>query len=305
MTKSDALDQTALASARKYMSAVAWPTVILGLAVAVSYVSTVAMALMGVLSLWVAVPIVAIVTYASYTVAHDSIHGSISGNRASLRWLNKALGYIAAWILMIPLTAHRHEHMAHHRHANDPEHDPDFPVSRMQDSVLAAARAAMEITVGQFSHYFRYRWRQAPMKQNLVMCLEVAAAILPRLAVLVSGYWVEGLALFALAWLIGVVVLLYLFAYIVHQPHAHVGRYHDTSTILLPGALGKLLTWFWLFQNYHSIHHLFPRGPFYHYAKLYRDIEEIMSAKGAPVYRITARGLEPLSTQLAASNELV
>jgi beta-carotene hydroxylase len=305
VTGFDALDRRALASARQYMDAVAWPTVILGLVVGVSYLATVTMALTGMLSLWFAVPVVAVLTYASYTVAHESVHGSISGNHRSLRWINRALGYMAAWILMIPLTAHRHEHMAHHRHANDPEHDPDFPVGRMQDSVLAAAHAAVQITVGQFSHYFRYRWKQAPAQQNLVMCLEVAAAIVPRLAVLVSGYWVEGLVLFVLAWLIGVVVLLYLFAYIVHRPHEQTGRYIDTSTILLPGPLGTLLTWLWLFQNYHSIHHLFPRVPFYQYAKLYRDIEEIMSAKGAPVYRVTARGLEPLSTQLAASNELV
>ena len=295
MTKSDTLDQAALASARQYMTAVAWPTVILGLVAAVSYVTTVALALAGVLSLWVAVPIVAIVTYASYTVAHDSIHGSISGNRASMRWLNKALGYLAAWVLMIPLTAHRHEHMAHHRHANDPAHDPDFPVARMQDSAPAALQAAMQIVVGQFGHYFKYRWKRAPAQQNLVMCLEVAAAVLPRLAILLSGFWVEGLLLFVVAWLIGVVVLLYLFAYIVHRPHEHEGRYNDTSTILLPGPLGTLLTWLWLFQNYHSIHHLFPRVPFYHYAKLYKEIEEIMAAKGAPVYRVTLRGLEPLS----------
>jgi beta-carotene hydroxylase len=294
MTDAKRLDQEAVASASRYMGGVAWPTVILGLAVTASYLATVAMALAGMLSLWIAIPVVAVLTYASYTVAHDSIHGSISGNSKSLRWINKALGYMAAWILMIPLTAHRHEHMAHHRHANDPEHDPDFPVSRMQDSVLAAARAAMHITAGQFSHYFKHRWSKAPAKQNLVMCLEVAIAIVPRLAVLISGYWFEGLALFVLAWLIGVVVLLYLFAYIVHRPHDQEGRYMDTSTILVPGALGKLLTWLWLFQNYHSIHHLFPRVPFYHYAKLYQEIEEGMAARGAPIYRLTASGLKSL-----------
>jgi len=299
VTNSDVLDQRALASARQYMAKVAWPTVILGSFVGVAYIATVAMALTGLLPLWLAVPIVAALTYASYTVAHESVHGSISGNHGSLRWLNKALGYMAAWILMIPLTAHRHEHMAHHRHANDPVHDPDFPVAKMQNSLPAAARAAVEITIGQFSHYFKHRWKKAPVKQNLVMCLEVAAAMIPRLAVLLSGYWVEGLVLFVLAWLIGVVVLLYLFAYIVHRPHEQMGRYADTSTILLSGPLGTLLTWLWLFQNYHSIHHLFPRVPFYHYPKLYKEIEEIMVAKGAPVYRVTARGLEPLSPRLA------
>jgi beta-carotene hydroxylase len=263
------------------------------------------MALTGLLTLWIAVPVAALLTYVSYTIAHESVHGSIIGKHRSLGWLNKALGYMAAWILMIPLTAHRHEHMAHHRHANNPELDPDFPVARMQDSVAAAARAALQITVGQFSHYFEHRWKKAPAKQNLVMCLEVVAALVPRLVVFVSGYWFEGILLFGLAWLIGVVVLLYLFAYIVHRPHDREGRYSDTSTILVAGRVGQLLTWLWLFQNYHSMHHLFPRVPFYHYAKLYHDIEEILSAKGAPIYHVTPRGLKPLSTGLAASNEFV
>jgi beta-carotene hydroxylase len=299
LTAYDVLDQKALDSAKQYMGVVAWPTIILGLVVGASYVGAVAMALAGVLPLWLAVPIVSVLTYVSYTVVHESVHGSISGNSRSLRWVNKALGYMAAWILMIPLTAHRHEHMAHHRHANDPANDPDFPVGRMQNSLLAAAGAALEITVGQFSHYFKYRWKKAPAKQNLAMCLEVAAAMIPRLAVLVSGYWVEGLVLFVLSWLIGVVVLLYLFAYIVHRPHEQVGRYWDTSTILVAGSLGTFLTWLWLFQNYHSIHHLFPRLPFYRYAKLYNEIEEIMVAKGAPIYRVTVRGLQPLPQGLA------
>jgi len=303
MTRSDVLDQTALACARPYMAKVAWPTVILGLVLWLSYVASIAMALMGVLSLWLAFPIVVAITYASYTVAHDSVHGSISGNNRSLRWLTKALGYMAAWTMMIPLTAHRHEHMAHHRDTNDPEHDPDFPVSRMGDSVAATIHATLQITLGQFSHYFKHRWKTAPAKQNLVLCLEVAAAMIPRLAIVFSGYWLEGLVLFVLAWFIGVVILLYLFAYIVHRPHERTGRYVDTSTILLPGPLGTLLTWLWLFQNYHSIHHLFPRVPFYQYAKLYEEIEEVLVTKGAPVYRVTARGLQPLSEELIASNE--
>ncbi|NNC57394.1 MAG: fatty acid desaturase [Woeseiaceae bacterium] len=300
MTDFDTLDKRALASARPYMGVVAWPTVMLGLVTVLSYLATVALALTGVLSLWLAVPIVSVLTYVSYTVAHESVHGSITGNHRSLRWMNKALGYMSAWILMIPLTAHRHEHMAHHRHANDPAGDPDFPVAKMQNSLSGAARAALEITAGQFRYYFTHRWEKAPLKEKLALCVEVAAALIPRMSVLAAGYWVEGLALFVLAWLIGIVVLLYLFAYIVHRPHDQTERYLDTSTIVLPGPVGTLLTWLWLFQNYHSIHHLFPRLPFYQYAKLYNEIEEIMAAKGAPVYRVTLRGLQPSSPRLAA-----
>ena len=290
--KTDLLDRKAVASARQYMGMVAWPTVVLGVMLGASYVAAVAMALTGALSLWLAVPLVALLTYLSYTVLHESVHGSITGSDQSLRWLNKALGYMAAWIVMIPLTAHRHEHMAHHRYANDEARDPDFHIGRMRGSLVAPVRAVLQAIVNQFSYYARSRWRDAPPRQNLYLCLEVIAALGPRLAVLMTGFWVEGLALFVLAWLIGAMILLYLFAYVVHRPHEQVGRYLDTSTILLRGPLRTLLNWLWMYQNYHSIHHLFPRVPFYQYAKLYEDIEEIMLAKGAPVYRVTTGGLE-------------
>ena len=281
------------------MGVLAWPTVVLALVVGVSYMATVAMTLTGLLSLWLAVPLVALLTYLNYTVLHEAVHGSISGNHRSLRWINEALGYLAAWILMIPLTAHRHEHVAHHRHTNDKMDDPDFHVGQMCNSLSSPVRATLRACISQFSYYSKNRWKKAPAKQNLCICLELAAALIPRLAVLAAGYWVEGLALFVLAWLIGASVLLYLFAYIVHRPHEQAGRYVNTSTILLPRSVHTPLTWLWMFQNYHSIHHLFPRVPFYKYARLYQDIEGILAAKGAPVYRITLRGLEPLSPRMA------
>ena len=284
------------------MGIVAWPTVILGLVLAALYVAAVALALTGHLPLWLAVPSVAIVTYLSYTVLHESVHGSISGNDRSLRWLNKAMGYVAAWITMIPLTAHRHEHMAHHRYANREGSDPDFHIGNMRDSLLAPVRAALQAWINQFIYYARNCWHNVPPRQNLYLCMEVTAALLPRLAVAVAGYWVEGLALFVLAWTIGAIVLLYLFAYVVHRPHERVGRYLDTATILPPESprLHTGLNWLWMFQNYHSIHHLFPRVPFYKYAEFYQEIEDVMEAKKAPIYSISVRGLEQVAPRLVA-----
>lgn len=284
------------------MGKVAWPTVILGLLLAAAYVAAVALALTGILPLWFAVPLVAIVTYQSYTVLHESVHGSIAGNDKSLRWLNKAMGYVAAWITMIPLTAHRYEHMAHHRYANDQERDPDFHIGSMRDSLLAPVRAALQAWVSQFVYYAKNRWADAPPRQNAILCLEVAAAILPRLAVVAAGHWVEGLALFVVAWMIGAIILAYLFAYVVHRPHDQVGRYLDTATILPPQSslLATGLNWLWMFQNYHSIHHLFPRVPFYRYAELYEEIEHVMEAKQAPIYNISIRGLKQVPPTLIA-----
>lgn len=298
---SDTLDQQALTSAKKYMGAVAWPTVFLGLFVGAGYLSVMVAAVLGRMPLWSAIPLVALLTYFAYTVLHEAAHGSISGSNQSLRWLNEALGYLAAWILMIPLTAHRHEHLAHHRHTNDQANDPDFHVGDVRNSPLDAIIATAKIFYGQYRYYLENRWEKAPRRQNIYFCLEIAAAVLPRLGLLAAGYWPEAILLIGVAWMLGVTVLLYLFAYIVHRPHEAVGRYVDTSTILVPGPLGKVVTWMWGFQNYHSIHHLFPRVPFYQYARLYADIEDVMVAKNAPIYRLTLRGLGDCDQPVALS----
>ena len=120
MDTKDKLDLAALNAAKRHMGKVAWPTVVLGIVLAAAYLATPVLVVMKLMPLAAAVPLMALLTYASYTVLHDAAHGSISGSNASLRWLNEAMGYIAAWIVMIPLTAHRHEHLAHHRHTNQP-----------------------------------------------------------------------------------------------------------------------------------------------------------------------------------------
>jgi beta-carotene hydroxylase len=192
--------------------------------------------------------------------------------------------------------------MAHHRYTNNAERDPDFHMGRMWDRPLAPVLAALRAWVSQFVYYAKHRWSDAPPRQNLTFCLEVVAAVAPRLAIVIAGYWVEGLALFVFAWILGAIILIYLFAYVVHRPHTEIGRYADTATILPPGpaALHAGLNWAWMFQNYHSIHHLFPRVPFYKYAEVYEEIEDVMRAKQAPIYRISRHGIKPITPKLVA-----
>ena len=182
MNKPDALDRQALVAAQQYMGKLAWPTVLLGVTVGLAYVATPLLLIAGVIPLAVAFVLMTVATYAAYTVLHEAAHGSISGSHTSLRWLNEALGYIAAWILMIPLTAHRHEHLAHHRNTNKPDEDPDFIVANMARSPLHAARAAVQVFASQHQYYYKHRWGKGPRAQDRRLCLEVAAALVPRLA---------------------------------------------------------------------------------------------------------------------------
>lgn len=290
MQHSDNLDLAALQAAKQYMRGVAWPTVIFAGGVFAAYLMTVTGTLLGFVPLPLAIPVVAVLTYLSYTVLHEAAHGTISGNDASFRWLNDGLGYIAAWIMMIPLTAHRLEHMAHHRSTNVPDEDPDFAVSAASQSALSLLRAMPRVLWGNYRYYFANRWGRGHRGQDLVLCLEIFLILAPRLALCIAGYWWEGLALFFVAWSIGATLLLYLFAYIVHRPHETVGRYRDTSTFVVSGPLGKVVNWLWVYQNYHSIHHLFPRVPFYRYQELFAEIEPIMVARGAPIHYVGKSG---------------
>lgn len=289
------LDKQARDIAKNYMGEFAWPTLLLGLSVCAAYISVPLLVAGGHLPLPVGALLMVVLTYASYTVLHDAVHGSINGKNQSLRWVNEALGYMAACIMMIPLTAHRHEHLTHHRNTNDPDGDPDFVVADMARSPFHAVRAAVRVVFAQYQFYFANRWHTAAKGQNLRFCLEIGAALGLRLLFLAKGYWAIGLVLFIAGGVGGVMLLMFLFAYIVHRPHSAVGPYVDTSTIIVPGIWSTPVTWLWGYQNYHSIHHLFPRVPFYRYKKLFAEIQDIMVARGAPIYTLTLSGLHPKS----------
>jgi fatty acid desaturase len=287
------LDHQAVKAAMRYMGNIAWPTILLALTVIGGFIAVPLWVVMDLLPLWAGVLLQALVTYAAYTVMHDAVHGAIAGKAIWLRGLQNVLGYCMGFILMIPFSAHRYEHNAHHRHTNDPEKDPDFQVADMGRSPFHALRSAYRLLSGQFRYYRQHRWAAAKVSERAALFAEIVIAVGARGLLVAQGFWAEALLLYVVGTLLGLVLLIYLFAYIVHRPHTDEGRYVDTSTITLSGSGNTLLTWFWLFQNYHSIHHLFPKVPFYKYKALFDDIEPIMRAQGSPIYRLSWMGLKP------------
>lgn len=285
------LDGIARSAARSYQGEFAWFTVLLGIVVLGAYLAIILAASAGALPLPAAALLTMPCVYLAYTVLHEAVHGSISGNRQDLRWINEAMGYVAGWIMMIPLTAHRHEHLTHHRNTNDPALDPDYLVSVISKSPWLIFPAVVKILVSQYRFYFAHRWHKAPRGQNLRLCLELLASFGGRGVFMAAGFWGEGLAIFLIGGLGGVLITMYLFAYIVHHPHEDTGAYVDTSVIEAPAWCNTAVTWLWLFQNYHAVHHLFPRIPFYRYRQLFTEIAPIMERRGSPIYDLNSGGL--------------
>ncbi|MDX1498157.1 MAG: fatty acid desaturase, partial [Salinisphaeraceae bacterium] len=277
-----------IAAAKTYMGGFAWPTVMLTLFVVVSVVANFWLFAIGVMPLWAAILIYGALTYMSYTPLHEAAHGNIHGDHRGLKWLNDLCGYLVAPLIMVPYASHTVEHFTHHRHTNQPEKDPDNVVKEMGDSLWGFIRTGFQFLWVQNSFYYKHAWSDATLKEKLIYGAELSFSIGWRVAFVLLVAREGALALIVLGYFIGAFFTAYWFAYRPHHPYENAKRYQNTNSLIMPTWM-KPLEWFWLGQNLHSIHHLFPRVPFYKYHALHRDIEPIMRAHGTPIIGIFNR----------------
>lgn len=270
--------------ARTYMGAVALPTVCFAVIIFASYVSVIYATMFGGMSLLLGYILASILTYASYTILHDAVHGSIGGASNKYSWLNNGLGYLAGQIMMVPFTAHQQEHLAHHRHTNDENDDPDHFLD--DDSLWSLIKGTLLVLPLQYKYYRKHNWATASRRANLILTAEIILMFSWRLAFVTAGFHIEALVLLIGSLATAVFALIILFVWLVHRPYDKKERYLNTNTFVMPGWLDTPMSWLWLFQNYHSVHHLFPRVPFYHYKALFKKIEPIMISKNAPIIRV-------------------
>lgn len=284
----ETLHRDAIGAARQYMGHIAWPTVVFVAFVVAAYVANLCLFVTGAMPMWAAIPICGVLTYFSYTPLHEAAHGNIHGTHERFRWLNALCGYLAAPLIWVPYSSHRVEHFTHHRYTNQPDKDPDYVVSGMRGGLTAFVITSLKFLWVQNTFLFKGYWRTAPAGERAAYIGEVVLAIGWRVAVVVLAPRWETVVLLLVGYLAGAFFTAYWFAYRPHVPYQNPARYRNTSSLILPAWL-KPLEWFWLGQNIHSIHHLFPRVPFYRYHALHRQIEPTMRAHGTPIIGIFSR----------------
>lgn len=284
MNKTTELEKEANLAARLLMGEVGWPTILLGLAIVGIYITTLALVVNREINLVIAYIAVSLLTYAMYTVLHEAIHGSIQGKQKSYSWVNSCFGYLGGQILFIPFKIHQQEHLAHHRHTNKKDHDPDLFIK--DDRLISLIIGSILVTFVQYKYFFTRSWQHTKLEDKLIILVEILTMISWRIAFITNGLAFEALVLFVFGTLTGIFITVVLFVWLVHRPHDETERYKNTNTIIMPQWSNGFITWLWLYQNYHSIHHLFPRVPFYKYKKLFETIEPIMRVNGAPIIRV-------------------
>ncbi|KAA9005713.1 fatty acid desaturase [Histidinibacterium aquaticum] len=247
---------------------VEWPT--LGLLAATYLAWGLGLFWLATVSLWLAVPVVAVAAALHSSLSHEAIHGHPFPNErvnAALVWLPLAL--------FVPYLRFRDTHLAHHRDSilTDPYDDPEsnyLDPSRWDRMPLwarlllrvnntLAGRMLIGPIVGQIA-FMAQDWsrrRDARVRAGwlwhlpgiAVLAVIVALSPMPLWAYLVAAYIALG--------------LLKIRTFLEHQAHEKA----RARTVIIEDR-GPLALLF-LNNNLHVVHHMHPRVPWYRLPQVY------------------------------------
>ncbi len=264
--------------------AIAWPTLALAAILPSSFVAIAALGFLRVLPLWACTPILALVSYAHYSLVHESIHGNVVSSPRSLAWINTVVGWIGSLGMGAGWPVLQRTHVLHHSFTNT-ERDPDIVVKGTLAQLLMKWAVMVPMSLVplfalRFINPARYK-RLGAILSPLDIALSSAVSLFTLAllaAALATGHVLDWLCLWFLPTRLGMLILNVFFQWLPHHPFDRTERYHNTRISLWPGGTFLLLQ-----QNLHLMHHLWPSVPFYNYARLYRALKPVLAAEGSRI----------------------
>lgn len=263
---------------------VAWPTLALAVVLPAILITVMALGFTGALPLWACTPILALVSYAHYTLVHESIHGNVVASPKSLAWLNTVVGWIGSLGLGVGWPVLQRTHVLHHSHTNT-ERDPDIVVKGTFVQLLIKWLVFVPMSLVPM---FALRWINPERYRRVGGILspseiaQVSAVTLLTWAVLIAAIATGRTADWLLLWFVpgrlAGLILNVFFQWLPHHPFDRTERYLNTRISLWAGGTLMLLQ-----QNLHLMHHLWPSVPFYNYARLYRALRPVLVAEGSRI----------------------
>jgi len=219
---------------------------------------------------WPAMALLGLCEIALFTPLHETTH------RTPFRslWLNKTVGFIAGFVLILPPEGFRLFHMAHHRHTQDPARDPELIGAKP----LTAARYLWLLTgipywIGQMSGLVATAGGRAdapwiPAASRPAVVREARAYLGTYLLLALLGLVFHS-PLPLLLWAIPVLLAQPVLRAVLMAEHKGCpetgDRMENTRTTLAGRAFGLL---FWN-AHFHIEHHFAPGVPFHALPKLH------------------------------------
>lgn len=233
--------------------------------------------LLDIIPLWLGFIIAVFNCALSYLPSHDAQHSIIGKPGEKLRWLNELIGWIGSIPLTTPYPVLRATHLEHHKHANNPDFDPDFYVTAKGPwhALWRIIQARQPRGENQAAHYLAALERIG--RQDLIFLSAICT--LSFYGFLIITAW-SGLALEAalLWWLpahIGSTYLSHFLSWAPHHPGDKQGRYKDTRAWRF--RFGNIAS---MGMQYHIVHHLHPRIPLNRTPRAYREMRPLLEARG-------------------------
>jgi ferredoxin-NADP reductase/fatty acid desaturase len=232
----------------------------------------------GNIPLWLGSLCAIVMSYASFTVLHEAAHGNIRGQHSRFLWVEEVAGWISGMLLLAPFPAFRVLHLLHHAHTNHPENDPDhWVVGRRPWSIAARCLSILASYYHNFLHGTASQTSAAKQARRSTLW-GVAGLLLTFVGLIWAGFFTEVLWLWVVPGIVASGILAFLFDWVPHHPHQVQEKYHNTRILLVPG-----LTLVMLWQNFHLIHHLYPRVPFYRYHQCFQAVRSVLELEQAPI----------------------
>ncbi|WFG42279.1 fatty acid desaturase [Pseudonocardia alni] len=270
---------------------VALPTLALFLGSLAAWVGATALVLTGT-DPWrylVTVPVHALVTFAMFTVLHETVH--LAGGR--LRWVNEVLGrlsmlFVVAWAAFPML---RYLHIEHHRNTNeDTSRDPDA----WTESGPAWSWPLRWMTIDLW--YVRFYLPRIPSRpraelvEQAVVFLVVVSAFV---ATAVTGHGWELLVIYLIPQRLGIALLAWWFDWLPHHDLGETARSDRFAATRMRVGWERLVTPLMLGQNYHLVHHIHPTVPFYRYQDVWRRAMSDWLDRPVPITTVLGSDLSP------------
>jgi len=207
-----------------------------------------------------------------FTLAHECTHATPFGPR----WLNNLVGHVISPLIALPFTWFRYFHLAHHKHTNDPDHDPELAGGGRPKTWGAYL---MNLTGGRY-------WRLMLRTLWINARGDMTADYLPErkhLAMVIEAQAILGLYVFALVALPFMPVLLWIWIVpvLLGQPflrlyllaeHGHcppvANMLENTRTTLT----NRFVHWLAWNMPYHAEHHAHPNVPFHQLPALHAHL---------------------------------
>jgi beta-carotene hydroxylase len=271
------------AIAAKYMGGRMWIYPVFALGGFALWAALFPLAMAGLIPLWLGFIVSCVLGTGGYVTSHEAMHSNIARKGEKYRWLNELTGQVSTIPLLFPFSMARLMHLEHHYHCNDPVRDPDYP-----DEAPSAWRAIVKTWInrqprsdGSIHHYKRILEEldspasRRAQRDTVILQLGAMAFFF---AMSWSGH---ALVIAAIWWLPRHIALSYIRFYLSwapHHPRERTGRYENT--VVFKSRLGHILS---MGMESHLVHHLYPNIPNHRTRAAYREMRDILAARGVDV----------------------